>query len=132
MTLRIKTKNGNMHKVILAKKQSVNTSLNQKQQRLIKDLIEEQTKIILKRTLNINRLIFLRRVQYYIVFSIDSIGEKVISKFVFKNGKQPGYIYLDALEVTAAGLELAEFVTQMESYGVKAGGDDPRALLEIV
>ena len=73
-----------------------------------------------------------RRAPVRKIYSDPKYGSKVISKFIFKNAKLPGLIHLDSIEVTAAGIQLSEFVEQMESYGLKAGKTGPRELLEAV
>ena len=131
MSLIIKTKKGTKKKAILGGTSS-KTKINQKHQNLIKDLIEEQTKLILKEKLGIKRLIYLRRIKYFSVYSIDERGEKVISKFVFKNGKIPGLVHIEASLIEAAGMQISEFVEQMKSYGLKEAKKDARSFLEQV
>jgi len=130
MSLIIKTKKGTKKKAILGAPSK--TQLSQKHQNLIKDLIEEQTKLILKEKLGVKRLIYLRRINYSIVYSIDERGEKIVSKFVYKNGKLPGLIHIDATLIEAAGIQISEFVDQMKSYGLKEAKKDARSLLEQV
>ena len=131
MSLIIRTKNGTKKKAILSGTSST-SPLSQKQQNLIKDLIEEQTKLILKEKLGIKRLIYLRRIKYFTVYSIDDNGEKVISKFVFKNGKIPGLVHIEASLIEAAGMQISEFVEQMKNYGLKEEKKDAKSFLEQV
>lgn len=117
--------------VILRKKSQSTSGLSTSEKKM-KEMIESQIKNILNSYFGIERSIFLRKTQYFLVFSTCKFSEeKSISSVFIKGPSHKDYEKISADEIEIAGVTIVEFLDFMNEKGAKES-TRPVKLLEAV
>ena len=86
----------------------------------IEDMVNDTIKVKLFNTLGVNRIIYFRLIEYFLVYGIaDACSEKTVASIYMrlKNKKHKGYKKLSVREIEAMGINLVEFIDYLGLNG---------------
>ena len=117
--------------VKLRKKSSTSSGLSTSEKK-IKEMIESQIKNILNAYFGIERSVYLRKSNYFLVFGECKFSsEKSVQSVHLKNPKKPSYEKITADEIEVAGVTIVEFLDFINMHGATETAG-PVKLLEAV
>ena len=86
----------------------------------IEDMVNDTIKVKLFNTLGVNRIIYFRLIEYFLVYGItDTSSEKTVTSIYMrlKNKRHKGYEKLSIREIEAMGINLVEFIDYLGLNG---------------
>lgn len=93
------------------------SSLESKVEKLINDTIKEK----LFNLLDVNRIVYFKLIEYFLVFTINHDDkEKILSSVMMRiKNKQFKFREIKAKEIQLSGINMTEFYTYLENSGAK-------------
>jgi hypothetical protein len=93
------------------------SSLESKVEKLINDTIKEK----LFNLLDVNRIVYFKLIEYFVVFTINPDDEeKILSSVMMRiKNKQFKFREIKAKEIQLSGINMTEFYTYLENSGAK-------------